>query len=125
MTAANVRTVKLTADVVEDDGPNYGKNPPEISLGGSAPAEMNNNILRMYRDPDTGEFSHPVVYLEYGTHKYWPTDKWSYQWAPKHGGDSSYQYLTGIPPNLGEVEHPLTEEAPIILRSNGYWGAVG
>jgi hypothetical protein len=65
-----------------------------------------------------------VVYIEYGTHEYWPSEKWSYEYVPKHGGDS-YKYLTANPQNLGEVEHPRINEAEIILRFNGYWGAYG
>jgi hypothetical protein len=32
-------------------------------------------------------------------------------------------YLSKGVPNLGEVEHPLSDEARVILRYNGRWGA--
>ena len=83
-----------------------------------------NNVVRLFRDPATLAFSHPVVYIEHGSHEFFPTENWNYYAAPNHNG-RSYQFLTNTPPNLGEVEHPLREDpaAMIILRFNGYWGA--
>lgn len=31
-----------------------------------------NNVLRMMRDQATGEYAHPVVYVEHGGHEFWP-----------------------------------------------------
>jgi len=86
-----------------------------------------NNVVRMYRDPTTAAFTHPVVYIEYGSHEFFPTDAWSYHSSPRHDGESRYRYLTEPPPNLGEVEQPMTEvpEAVFILQFNGSWGAFG
>lgn len=85
-----------------------------------------NNVLRMMRDPSTGKYTHPVVYVEHGGHEFWPTEGWTYQDSPNHNGkDTAHSYLTAPPPNLGEVEAPLAEvaEANIVLRYNGRWGA--
>lgn len=84
-----------------------------------------NNLVRFYRDPVTGEFSHPVVYIEHGTHEFYPSPNWNYYAAPNHNGESENSYLSATPPNLGEVEHPLNEYegAAVILQFNGSWGA--
>ncbi len=85
-----------------------------------------NNVVRVMQDRISGQFTHPVVYVEHGGHEFWPTEAWGYQDAPNHNGaDMAHSYLTSAPPNLGEVEHPLTEvaEALLILRYNGHWGA--
>jgi hypothetical protein len=86
-----------------------------------------NSILRLYRENGENDFTHPVVYVEYGTHEFFPSEYWSEDYAPKHTGDDTDSYFTETPPNLGEVQHPLseTEAAPIILKYNGYWGRCG
>ena len=79
----------------------------------------------MFKDPVTGGFTHPVVFVEHGGHEFWPSPFWEFYGAQKHGGDdTSDSYLTATPPNLGEVEHPLSEEpfAVAITQFNGYWG---
>ncbi len=85
-----------------------------------------NNLVRFYKDPQTGAFDHPMVYIEHGAHEFYPSEHWNFTGAPNHNG-KSYHYLTATPPNLGEVEHPLQEVAgaEIILKFNGYWGAYG
>lgn len=90
-------------------------------------ARAQNNVLRMYRDPTTAAFTHPVVYIEYGSHEFFPSAQWKYYASPRHGGDSRFRYLTESPPNLGEVEQPMAEvpEAMFILQFNGFWGAFG
>jgi len=110
-------------------GPNAGQ-----SFDQAGPS-ASNNMLYVCMDPDTGEFSHPVVYIEYGTHGFWPTmlGVWreSAAWgliqgeAPNHLGlDWNHCYLTRDVPNLGEVGHPLAEVegAAIVLHYNGFWG---
>jgi hypothetical protein len=85
-----------------------------------------NNVLRMMRDSATGQYTHPVVYIEHGGHEFWPTERWSYQDSPSHNGnETAHSYLAAPPPNLGEVERPLSEAAGavIILQYNGRWGA--
>ncbi len=82
-----------------------------------------NNVVRFYMDPHTGLYLHPVVYIEHGTHEFYPTPWWDYPMAPNHNGKSK-AYLTANIPNLGEVENPLNEcaDAILILQFNGYWG---
>ena len=79
----------------------------------------------MVRDPQSGQYTHPVVYIEYGSHEFWPSQFWDFYLAPAHDGNS-YSFLTNTPPNLGEVENLLPEawdRANVILRYNGKWGA--
>jgi FG-GAP-like repeat/FG-GAP repeat len=92
------------------------------------------NTLRMFADPDTGAFTHPIVYIEKGAHEFWPTEHGSVNTivggakyhAPSHDGDGD-SFLTNTPINLGEVEAPLSMQgpSPLVLRYNGHWGAYG
>lgn len=85
-----------------------------------------NNVVRLARDPSSGAFTHPVVYVEHGSHEFWPTAAWSFQDSPNHNGDDAmHTYQTAPPPNLGEVEHPLNEtpDAGLLMQYNGRWGA--
>jgi hypothetical protein len=98
---------------------------PDLNSSG-AEAAARNHVLRLFKDPSTGRFTHPVVYVERGGHEFWPSSSWGFIGAQKHGGDdTAHSYLTTTPPNLGEVEHPLNEYplANEIMRYNGYWGA--
>jgi hypothetical protein len=81
------------------------------------------NELLFYKDPITNEWSHPVVYVEKGSHEYYPTKAWFVSTCPNHDGDG-YSFLANTPPNLGEVEHPLTETpySEIILQYSAKWG---
>ena len=112
-------------------GLNYGRS--FTDAGDTA----SNNTVRFYPDPDSQEYSHPVVYIEYGSHEFWPTERGTYHayWhsidigqAPPHRGDDlNHRYLTRSVPNLGEVERKtmIGPEARVILQYNGYWGAFG
>jgi hypothetical protein len=105
-------------------GSNYNNPVPNLSDDG-ADAKARNHVLRMFKDPVSGEFSHPVVFVEHGGHEFWPSPFWEITAAQKHGGDDlEHSYLTSPPPNLGEVEHPLSEDpaAKMILQFNGRWG---
>lgn len=117
---------EVNGDVAEFHGENYYTGYIDIHADGPAGIDRaQNNLLRMHAEtfPDgtLGEFSHPIVFIEYGTHATWPSENWDYIGAPDHGGDG-IQYLTNLPPNLGEVEYPLSAEAQIITQFNGYWG---
>jgi hypothetical protein len=117
-------------NTLQFEGPNYGTDIDLVShdlkftVNQGQLLKAQNHILRLARDPVTGEPTHPVVYVEYGTHEFWPSPYWNYYYAPRHAGDSQYSYLTSTPPNLGEVEHPLAEHRAglVILRFNGLWG---
>ena len=88
--------------------------------------QAQNNIVRFKQDPVTLQFTHPVVYIEYGAHEFYPTEYWKFLLAPNHDGtDIQHSYFCAVPPNLGEVEHPLLEYegATLIMQFSGYWGA--
>jgi len=98
-----------------------------------AGATAQENTLMLAKDPATQAFSHPIVYVENGSHEFWPTMDGRFcvdlvlgkGCAPNHAGlDVGHNYLTVNVPNLGEVEAPSNVEgALLILRYNGYWGA--
>ena len=99
-----------------------------VSLTGGhqdQPELAQTNTLFMAQDPMSGEYSHPVAFVEYGSHEFWPTSHWSAEGAPAHpGDDAAHSYLTQNIPNLGEIEHPLGAEAVVILGYNGSWGYI-
>jgi len=119
-------------NVHEYHGPNY---PNQVSLTWHDGAEAQNheadrfaqnNVVQLAADSYAGPYTHPVVYVEHGGHEFWPTAAWSYQDASAHSGnDKQHTYTAATPPNLGEVEHPLSETpyAEVIMRYNGLWGA--
>ncbi len=88
-----------------------------------------NNLVQLYKEPGRGDFTHPVAYIEYEGHEVWPSTNWDFKGPHNtsvyaHNGQGLYQYLTSTPPNLGEVEFPLTEykRADLLMRFNGRWG---
>jgi hypothetical protein len=85
--------------------------------------DSNSEKVQLFQDAD-GNLTHPVVYIEYATHEFWPTTAGSKHGVPNHNGDGT-SYLTATPPNLGEVEAPLSEyaHAAELMRFNGFWGA--
>lgn len=87
------------------------------------PQKAQNNQLSMAQDPTSNEYSHPVVFVEAGSHEFWPSPKWGAQYAPSHAGnDPLAHYIAQNIPNLGEIEHPLYPDAETIVWYNGYWG---
>jgi hypothetical protein len=119
--------------IAEYRGIHFGKEPqftwwdtdPAHQQNDNSARSAQNNVVRMMRDPETGEYTHPVVYVEHGGHEFWPVAEWGYQDSPNHNGeDVEHSYLAAPPPNLGEVEAPLSEvpEAVLILHYNGRWG---
>jgi hypothetical protein len=127
--SAKLTTTATWGRYEEYQGSNYGKTFDDAGEIAS------NNAVRFYQDPNTNQYTHPVVYIENGSHEFWPTEKgvfYVYQLgvaignAPPHGGtDVAHRYLTQSIPNLGEVEAETiaTSEAEIVLRYNGSWGA--
>jgi hypothetical protein len=109
--------------VEELQGQNFSRDFEAFAVGASASPHMNDNILRLVKSNDPGDdFLHPAVYIENGTHEFWPSEYGSFEAMPRHGGDG-YRFLTAPPPNLGEVEHPRTPLSGVILLYNGRWGA--
>lgn len=105
----------------------------DVANGGSGHDTRNNRHVILYREERETDFLHPVVFIENGSHEFWPTADERYgvtvvgtrHYAASHkGDDSSRNYLTATPPNLGELEHPLNEApgANLIMRYNGLWG---
>jgi hypothetical protein len=121
--------VKSAGLLLECKGPNYNRNIDLVSHDlqfnrNEQDYKMTqNNVLRLFQDPVSNRFTHPVVYIEHGTHEFFPSPDWNYYAAPNHNGNS-FNFLTNTPPNLGEVEHPLSQDVAmlVILRFNGYWG---
>ena len=81
------------------------------------------NTVQLYRDLNTGLYVHPVVYIEWGGHEFWPNTNGGQSGSPKHNGTGKYAYLCRNIPNLGEVDSPFGQDAKLILGFNGFWGA--
>jgi hypothetical protein len=82
---------------------------------------------------DANGYRHVVVYIERGAHEFWP-GAWGHAEIDigfetihlnPHNGEGT-QYLvpdiTTRPFNGGEVDHPLTTDARIVLNYDAYWG---
>ncbi len=97
----------------------------KIVKGDIVNSVCSNNFIRFCEDVPTQQFTHPVVYIENGSHEPWPTWEGFFAAVPNHNGDDfDHSFLTSTPGNLGEVEHPLkTPGAYEILTFNGRWGA--
>lgn len=66
--------------------------PPKIENDHKAIAKAQNDVLRMFKDPTTGEFTHPVAYIEHVTHEFYPSEAWNYYMAAQgHGVSLSVQ----------------------------------
>jgi hypothetical protein len=99
------------------------RKPSGLSLDQSTHALW--NTADTFYEPRPGE-DHVVVYVERNSHEFWPTSLGYAIGAGEHTGDCPCYlapYDPGAPLNLGEADYPLTDEAHIILRFNGYWGA--
>lgn len=121
--------------VIEVLGTNHTANHDDLDISDSN-AYVQDNILRLFADPQTNEATHPVVYVENGSHEFYPTEAWGLLTnvgvaafdSPPHHGDSAYKYLTNPPHNLGEVEAPIlcggldSVEKIFVLRFNGFVG---
>jgi len=104
-------------------GINYGKSVTIKPISNEYSATLHNNQVSFYLDPNTGEYTHPVVYPEKGSHEFWPTSEW-YIYSPTDANGKGLSFLSKNIPNLGEVENPLNEYgyAQLVLRYNGFWG---
>lgn len=126
-----VTTDKNGLTVLQLTGPNFLLHPADMDVNDDerdTDQGQNDNIIRFTGDG----FTHPVVYLEHGSHEFYPSENWRYgankggkrYFTPNHNGDDPESYLAGTPPNLGEVGFPLPDSpaASIILHYNGIWG---
>lgn len=100
--------------------------PPRMRIRSTDLADAQNNVLRLFKAAGEQRYEHPAVYIENGAHEFYPSERWRFFGAPSHNGDG-YNYLTAPPPNLGEIDHPMSEAAGgvAILRFNGLWGTWG
>jgi len=122
------RPMALGDEFYEYRGSNYASSPAPISTASSEryPAAYQNNAVRFYRAPDGT--MHPLVYLQRGSHDFWPTPSGSVAGErPKHTGNGA-AYLNELNArriNLGELGHPrpdMGDPQGIVLRYAGSWG---
>jgi hypothetical protein len=81
------------------------------------------NTVALAMDNHSGLYVHPVVYIEWGGHEFWPNVQGSKTASAKHNGSGQYSYVCHDIPNLGEVESPLGDDFRIIMGFNGHWGS--
>jgi hypothetical protein len=118
-------------DIEELQGKNHGAAVSLPRSGGAATQDFQNaqsNAVQLARDTTSHLYVHPVVYVEWGGHEFWPTSGWSLEGASKHGGDGGvgYSYFAAAPVNLGEIEFPMPGDAAQLITSfAGYWGKFG
>jgi uncharacterized Zn-finger protein len=106
-------------------GSNYSQAGADLHLNEDADlARAQDSILDLACGGPSVECTHPVVWVELGTHASWPQAGWGFKAAPAHAGDG-LSFLTTPPPNLGETHHPRqdTPGADLILNYAGHWGA--
>ncbi|WP_457607892.1 hypothetical protein [Nitratifractor sp.] len=119
--------LNVSEHLVEYRGTDFNETLPPIDplSAERSPREYQNNALRFFeRD---GEL-HPAVYVEKGSHAFWPTEAGGMAGGSPHNGDG-HRYLStlrGELANLGELGHPLPKadsSSAVILRYGGRWGA--
>jgi hypothetical protein len=109
-------------------GPNAGRAVSFPDKGGAATAAFNaaqDNLVQIARVSATAPYTHPVVYVEWGGHEFWPTAAWSLTGAGNHNGQG-YSYFAATPPNVGEVGAPMPgiAQAGVVTAFAGFWGNV-
>jgi len=86
-----------------------------------------NNTVMFHADlnnPGQQNPEHPEVFVERGSHEFWPTSKWSVRGVPEHtGDDTAHFFLPADIPNLGEIEHPNGDLGMLVVNYLGFWGA--
>ncbi len=75
--------------------------------------------------PIIPSFQHPVVYVEWGGHEFWPTVGWSYTGASKHNGTGQYSYFGSSPVDLTVDNDLPPQDVALVTSFAGYWGAKG
>jgi len=69
-------------------------------------------------------FQHPVVYVEWGGHEFWPTPAWSFYGASKHNGLGQYSYFGSAPVDVSPGTTPTTQnDVALVTEFDGYWGS--
>ena len=122
------RPVAIGSNLYEYRGPNYSAAPAPISAteGSLLPAAYQNNAARFYRSEDGS--MHPMIYLQRGTHDFWPTPVGSIEGQRSAHQGNGPAYLTDwgdLSINLGELNHPnpdASDPQGIVLRYAGTWG---
>jgi len=86
-----------------------------------------NNIVQLAQDPSSKLYIHPVVYVEWGGHEFFPTSDWDYTLASAHNGAGKYHYIASGVPNIGEIGQSTypSNQANLITNFSGYWGFYG
>jgi hypothetical protein len=104
-----------------------------------------NNTLQLAQDPlfsASGArtikplYKHPVVYVEWGGHEFWPTSGWSIAAASKHNGLGKYSYFGDAPVDVTylpvfssttgaqNLPSPLPNaDVTLVTLFAGFWGA--
>ena len=97
-------------------------------------AHAQNNVLQLAADTAAGDsssspasFRHPVVYVEWGGHEFWPTPNWSIYGASKHNGSGQYSYFgdefTDLGPDLPALSTATELDVNLVRYFAGWWGA--
>jgi hypothetical protein len=125
-------TAEYNVGYESDEEVVLGLGRPDVYWYGDRDGRASQTILRFRQDPSTGEYTHPIVYVEPGGHGMYPGEGYRCQVrtfpiplrTPASNG-RSYSFLTKNIPNLGEADSPASDEAAIILLFNGRWGNGG
>jgi hypothetical protein len=74
-------------------------------------------------------YRHPVVYVEWGGHEFWPTDAWTIYAASKHNGTGRYSYFGNSPVditvNANNTNPPMVPsqtDIALVTLFAGFWG---
>lgn len=98
-------------------------------------AHAQNNVLQLAAGPGSSittppplaSFRHPVVYVEWGGHEFWPTPGWSIYGASRHNGLGKYSYYGNGAVDLGDdpltVSRSVSTDIDLVRFFAGYWGA--
>lgn len=102
-----------------------------------------NNTLELAQDPVFSasgartvkqRYKHPVVYVEWGGHEFWPTSGWSIAAASKHNGLGTYSYFGDAPVDVTYLpafsagaqtlpSPPPSPDVELVTLFSGFWGA--
>jgi len=77
-------------------------------------------IVYLAKDPVSSRYEHPVVYVEWGAHEFWPAPCGSVTTAPNHNGDG-LSFLPDVVQVLGTLDAPESVHLPFIYY-NGKLG---